>query len=75
MPTERKDSDPHYNTFIKEANHPIWSQTFSEEDRREQFREDLETSSGVVGLITGVASLGLVMAAIALSVLMFVYLN
>lgn len=75
MPTERKDSDPHYNTFIKEANHPIWSQTFSEEDRREQFREDLETSSGVVGLITGVASLGLVMAAICLCVLMFAYLN
>ena len=44
-------------------------------DRREQFREDLETSSGVVGLITGVASLGLLMAAICLAVLMFVYLN
>lgn len=75
MPIERKDSDPHYNTFVKESNHPIWSQTFSEEDRREQFREDLETSSGVVGLITGVASMGLVMAAIAISVLMFAYLS
>ena len=75
MPTERQHSDPHYNTFIKEAHHPIWSQSFSEEDRREQFREDLETSSGVVGLITGVASLGLVMAGIALSVLMFIYVS
>lgn len=75
MPTEREVSDQHYNNFVKEANHPVWSSTFTEEDRREQFREDLETSSGVVGLITGVASMGLVMAAIALSVLMFVYLS
>jgi hypothetical protein len=70
MPTERESSDKHYNTFIREANHPIWSSTFSEEDRREQFREDLETSAGVVGLITGVASLGIVMVAIALTVIL-----
>lgn len=73
MPIERKHSDKHYNTYIKEAAHPVWSTSFSEEDRREQFREDLETSTGVVGLITGVASLGILMVAIALTVILFAF--
>lgn len=73
MPTQRDQSDAHYDTFINDSHHPVWSGAFSEDERREQFHDDLETSTGVVGLITGVASLGLVMAAIALGVLIFVY--
>jgi hypothetical protein len=52
---------------VNESDYPQWTGAFTEEERLAQFEEDLEAGNTVPILLTLIAAIGLVMAAILLS--------
>jgi len=56
-----------YKKYVKEGDHPEWTGAFNEEERLAQFEEDLEAGNTVPILLTFIAGIGLVMAAVLLT--------
>ena len=56
-----------YEKYVREDQYPQWTGAFTEEERLAQFEEDLEAGNTVPILLTFIAAVGLIMAAILLS--------
>ena len=56
-----------YKKYVDEGAYPQWIDHFTEEERLAQFEEDLEAGNTVPILLTLIAGIGLVMAAILLT--------
>lgn len=56
-----------YKKYVKESDFPQWTGAFTEEERLAQFEEDLEAGNTVPILLTLIAGIGLIMAAVLLS--------
>jgi hypothetical protein len=62
-----EETEQVYKKYVKENDYPQWVGAFSEEERLAQFEEDLEAGNTVPILLTFIAAIGLIMAAILLS--------
>ena len=64
-----QEAEQVYKRYVNESAYPQWTGAFTEEERLAQFEEDLEAGNTVPILLTFIAGIGLIMAAILLSYL------